>query len=101
MSRWQPNARGRLGNDRPHIFRATGNVDVLRTGLVIAASFQYLTGKPWDPTRPGIVWNGSKWVGDVPDFKPDSPPGQFGAFIMNAEGVGRLYAPALGYYSAG
>jgi formate dehydrogenase major subunit len=52
-------------------------------------------GKAWDPTRAGIVWNGSKWVGDVPDFKPDSPPGQFGAFIMNAEGVGRLYAPAL------
>jgi formate dehydrogenase major subunit len=52
-------------------------------------------GKPWDPTRPGIVWNGEKWVGDVPDIKPDSPPGTFGAFIMNAEGVGRLYAPAL------
>ena len=52
-------------------------------------------GKAWDPTRPGIVWNGEKWVGDVPDIKPDSPPGEFGAFIMNAEGVGRLYAPAL------
>jgi formate dehydrogenase major subunit len=52
-------------------------------------------GKPWDPTRPGILWNGEKWVGDVPDIKPDSPPGQFGAFIMNAEGVGRLFAPAL------
>src|SRR5207248_616655 len=38
-------------------------------------------GKPWDPTRPGIVWNGEKWVGDVPDIKPDSPPGQVGAFI--------------------
>ena len=52
-------------------------------------------GKPWDPRRPGIAWNGEKWVGDVPDIKPDSPPGTFGAFIMNAEGVGRLYAPAL------
>jgi formate dehydrogenase-N alpha subunit len=52
-------------------------------------------GKAWDPSRPGIVWNGEKWVGDVPDIKPDSPPGEFGAFIMNAEGVGRLYAPAL------
>ena len=52
-------------------------------------------GKPWDPTRPGIVWNGEKWVGDVPDIKPDSPPGMFGAFIMNQEGVGRLFAPAL------
>src|SRR5216683_2850113 len=52
-------------------------------------------GHPWDPTRPGIVWNGEKWVGDVPDIKPDSPPGQYGAFIMLPEGVGRLYAPAL------
>jgi formate dehydrogenase major subunit len=52
-------------------------------------------GKPWDPKRPGIVWNGEKWVGDVPDIKPDSPPGQFGAFIMLPEGVGRLYSPVL------
>jgi formate dehydrogenase major subunit len=52
-------------------------------------------GKAWDPSRPGIVWNGEKWVGDVPDIKPDSPPGQFGAFIMNAEGVGRLFAGTL------
>jgi formate dehydrogenase major subunit len=49
-------------------------------------------GKPWDPKRAGIQWNGEKWVGDVPDIKPDSPPGQFGAFIMLPEGVGRLYA---------
>ncbi|HYX91149.1 MAG TPA: molybdopterin dinucleotide binding domain-containing protein, partial [Myxococcaceae bacterium] len=52
-------------------------------------------GKPWDPRRPGIVWNGSKWVGDVPDIKPDSPPGTYGAFIMLPEGVGRLFAASL------
>ena len=52
-------------------------------------------GKPWDPTRPGIVWNGKLWVGDVPDIKPDSPPGEYGAFIMNAEGVARLFAAQL------
>ncbi|HKD17142.1 MAG TPA: molybdopterin dinucleotide binding domain-containing protein, partial [Thermoanaerobaculia bacterium] len=52
-------------------------------------------GKPWDPKRPGIVWNGEKWVGDVPDIKPDSPPGEFGPFIMNAEGVGRLFAAGM------
>ena len=52
-------------------------------------------GKPWDPKRPGIVWNGEKWVGDVPDFKPDSPPGEYGAFIMNAEGLGKLFAAGL------
>jgi formate dehydrogenase major subunit len=52
-------------------------------------------GKPWDPTRPGIQWNGQRWVGDTPDIAPDSPPGKFGAFIMLPEGVGRLYAPVL------
>lgn len=52
-------------------------------------------GNPWDPTRVGIKWNGKAWVGDVPDMKPDAPPGTFGAFIMLPEGVARLYAPAL------
>jgi formate dehydrogenase major subunit len=52
-------------------------------------------GNPYDPTRPGIVWNGTEWVGDVPDFVPDSPPKDgLGAFIMTAEGVGRLFSPA-------
>src|SRR5215471_3440039 len=52
-------------------------------------------GKPWDPTRPGIWWNGEKWVGDVPDMKPDAAPGTFGAFIMLPEGLGRLYSAAV------
>jgi formate dehydrogenase major subunit len=51
-------------------------------------------GVPWDAKRAGIRWNGQAWVGgDVPDIKPDSPPGTFGAFIMLPEGVGRLFAP--------
>ncbi len=51
-------------------------------------------GKPWDPTRPGIAWNGEKWVGDVPDYKPDSAPeAGLGAFIMLPEGVARLFIP--------
>jgi formate dehydrogenase major subunit len=51
-------------------------------------------GKPWDPTRPGIAWNGEKWVGDVPDYKVDSPPeAGLGAFIMLPEGVARLFVP--------
>jgi formate dehydrogenase major subunit len=49
-------------------------------------------GRPWDPRRPGIYWNGERWVGDVPDMKPDAPPGTYGAFIMIPEGVARLYA---------
>jgi formate dehydrogenase major subunit len=52
-------------------------------------------GRAWDPTRPGIQWNGDRWVGDVPDIGPESKPGEFGAFIMNPEGVGRLFAPML------
>jgi formate dehydrogenase major subunit len=54
-------------------------------------------GKPWDPERRQIWWNegAGKWVGnDVPDFKPDSKPADhMGPFIMNPEGVGRLFAP--------
>jgi formate dehydrogenase major subunit len=51
-------------------------------------------GQPWDPTRPGIRWNGSKWVGDVPDITATSGPDEGkGAFIMTGEGVGRLFAP--------
>jgi len=44
------NARGRLPNDRPHMFRLMGSVDVPRTGLVIAANLQYFSGKPWAAT---------------------------------------------------
>lgn len=52
------------------------------------------SGKPWDATRVGIKWNGEKWVGDVPDYKPDSPPeAGMGAFIMLPEGVARLFVP--------
>jgi hypothetical protein len=41
------NARGRLPNDRPHMLRVMGALDVPRTGLVVAANLQYFTGKPW------------------------------------------------------
>jgi formate dehydrogenase major subunit len=52
-------------------------------------------GKPWDPTRPGIWWNGQRWSGDVPDYGPTMPPGQNGAFIMTEEGVARLFTRGL------
>ncbi len=59
-----------------------------------------LEGKPWDPSRRQVWWNESsqKWVGnDVPDFKPDShPKDHMGPFIMNPEGVGRLFVPIGG-----
>jgi len=61
-------------------------------------------GKPWDPTRKQIWWNEStqKWVGnDVPDFKADSKPkDHMGPFIMNPEGIGRIFAP-LGAFADG
>ena len=56
-----------------------------------------LNGKPWDGSRRQVWWNEGqqKWVGnDVPDFKADSKPADhMGPFIMNPEGVGRLFAP--------
>ncbi len=44
------NARGRLPNDRPHMFRAMTSIDVPRTGVVFAANLQYFSGKPWAAT---------------------------------------------------
>jgi len=44
------NARGRLPNDRPHMFRAMGSVDVPRTGMVLAGNLGYFSGKPWAAT---------------------------------------------------
>ncbi|MEY2687321.1 MAG: formate dehydrogenase-N subunit alpha [Pseudomonadota bacterium] len=52
-------------------------------------------GKPWDPSRKYLAWNGTSWAGgaDVPDMRPDAAPEQgVGAFIMNPEGVARLHA---------
>ncbi len=51
-------------------------------------------GKAWDKERSLIFWNGKKWTGyDVPDFKADEPPGSpMNPFIMNQEGVSRLFA---------
>jgi formate dehydrogenase major subunit len=60
-----------------------------------------VNGKPWDPSRKQVWWNedAKKWVGgDVPDFKADSPPkDHMGPFIMNAEGVGRIFAPLAAF----
>jgi len=53
------------------------------------------TGKPWDPTRAPLKWNGQRWSGDTPDYKADAAPDKFGAFIMNAEGVAKLFAADL------
>jgi formate dehydrogenase major subunit len=59
-----------------------------------------LDGKPFDPKRPGISWDGSKWVGDVPDYpatmKPfTQDPTAWLPFIMNGEGTGRLFSSSM------
>lgn len=41
------NARGRMPNDRPHMLRAMGSVDIPGTGFVVAANVQHFSGKPW------------------------------------------------------
>ena len=59
------------------------------------------SGKPWDADRRQVWWNEatSQWVGnDVPDFKPDSRPADhMGPFIMNPEGIGRLFGPLAAF----
>ena len=56
------NARGRLSNDRPHIFRVMGAVDVPRTGFVIAANLQHFSGKPWAATAQVPLPQGSQRI---------------------------------------
>jgi formate dehydrogenase major subunit len=60
-----------------------------------------IDGKPWDATRRQVWWNETqqRWVGnDVPDFKVDSnPKDHMGPFIMNPEGVGRIFGPLAAF----
>jgi formate dehydrogenase major subunit len=53
-----------------------------------------LDGKPFNPQRSLISWNGTGWSGaDIPDFKADEDPTHgMGPFIMNPEGVARFFA---------
>ena len=51
-------------------------------------------GKPWDPKRAVIAWNGEKWVGDVPDGVGDPGSGR-PPFIMKPDGVASLFGPGL------
>jgi formate dehydrogenase major subunit len=55
------------------------------------------SGKPWDTTRKLVQWNGAQWGGaDVPDIQADASPladNRVEPFIMNPEGVARLFAP--------
>ena len=58
-------------------------------------------GNPWDPEHPVIKWNGSKWVGDVPDggwppmLKTDGTLNSKTKlpFIMKPDGVASVFGP--------
>lgn len=55
-----------------------------------------INGKPWDASRKLIEWDGAKWAGyDVPDIPPNAKPQDVGPFIMNPEGVSRLFVRGL------
>jgi formate dehydrogenase major subunit len=55
-----------------------------------------LSGKPWDPSRKIIEWNGNMWTGfDVPDTLPTAKPDTVMPFIMDGEGTARLWVRGL------
>jgi formate dehydrogenase-N alpha subunit len=59
-----------------------------------------LDGKPWDAEHPVLAWNGTTWVGDVVDgggnpINLSAPGSQNLPFIMNVEGVGKLWGYGL------
>ena len=57
-----------------------------------------LNGKPFNPAKAVIAWDGKNWVGDVPDG-PWAPQGDTKngklAFIMTKDGYAQLYGPGL------
>jgi formate dehydrogenase major subunit len=55
-----------------------------------------INGKPWDPSRKLLEWNGTAWTGyDVPDIAPNAKPGVVMPFIMNPEGTARLFTRGM------
>jgi hypothetical protein len=56
------NARGRLPNDRPHVARLMGSVEVPRTGLMVTANLQQFSGKPWTAAAQITLPQGSQRI---------------------------------------
>ena len=56
-----------------------------------------LKGKPFNPKRMLVQWDGQKWTGpDIPDMTPTlAPESGAGPFIMNPEGVARFFSRGL------
>jgi formate dehydrogenase major subunit len=49
-------------------------------------------GNPWNENKKVIWWDGSAWQGgDVRDFGTSAPSEGVGAFIMEVEGLGRIF----------
>ncbi|MCV9879606.1 formate dehydrogenase-N subunit alpha [Brenneria izbisi] len=49
-------------------------------------------GNPWDAKRELIRWDGQRWSGiDTPDYGNAAPGSGVGPFILQAEGLGRLF----------
>lgn len=44
------NASGRLPNDRPHLVRIMGSVEMPKLRVIVAANLQHSSGKPWAQT---------------------------------------------------
>ena len=93
------NNMARRDNQRSRRCRHLPEMDVVLAGQPahpLQSGFGDLTGKPWDPSRKLLEWNGNIWVGyDVPDIAPNAKPDVVGPFIMNAEGTARLFARTL------
>jgi TonB-dependent receptor-like protein/carboxypeptidase family protein len=56
------NATGRLPNDRPHIFRATGSWLMPWQRILVAANLQTFSGKPWAATTQITLPQGSQRI---------------------------------------
>ncbi len=52
-----------------------------------------LSGKPWNPKRQLVKWNGKNWnYVDIADFGTAPPNSNVSPFIMQPEGVSRLFS---------
>jgi formate dehydrogenase major subunit len=56
-----------------------------------------LSGAPWNPARAVMKWDAvaKKWSGDVVDGFGANAPGEIYPFIMNPEGMGRLFGMGM------
>jgi len=52
-------------------------------------------GEPWDPKRWVVKWTGDKWKGDVVDGGAKFGPAEKNPYIMNPDGIGKLFSNAV------